>query len=65
MRIAILTADEPLYLPAFFDRFLARRAKDVVGIFACEPIYKNQTKLSMLRRYVRAFGLWNTVRLAW
>lgn len=65
MKIAILTADEPLYLPAFFDRFLVRRAAEVVGIFACEPIYKRQTKISMLRRYMRTFGLWNTLGLAW
>lgn len=65
MRIAVLTADEPLYLPAFFDRFLARRAADVAGIFACEPIYKRQTKFSMFRRYVQAFGLRSALDLAW
>jgi len=56
---------EPLYLPAFFDRFLARRAKDVVGIAVCPPVYKNQSAFSMLRRYVKAFGLGNAARLAW
>lgn len=65
MKIAILTAREPLYLPAFFDRFLARRAKDVVGIAVCSPVYKNQSAFSMLRRYVKAFGLGNAARLAW
>ena len=64
MRIAILTADEPLYLPAFFDRFLVHRAKDVVGMFICEPVYRNQTKYTMLRRYMKSFGLGNTFSLA-
>lgn len=60
MKIAILTANEPFYLPAFFDRFLQQRGGDVAGVFICEPVYKNQTKLSMLRRYRKTFGLWNT-----
>ncbi len=65
MRIAILTVDEPLYLPAFFERFLSKRAKDVAGVFICEPVYKNQTKLTMLKRYLKTFGLWNTFVLTW
>lgn len=64
MKIAILTTDEPLYLPAFFDCFLERRATDVVGIFPCEPIYRNQSKSTMFWRYLKAFGLWNTLCLA-
>jgi methionyl-tRNA formyltransferase len=64
MRIGILTTDEPLYLPAFFDRFLAARARDVVGIFTCAPVYKNQTRSTMFRRYVRTFGWVNTARLS-
>ena len=63
MKIAILTADEPLYLPAFFDRFLAKRSRDVVGIFVCEPVYKNQTKYSMFKRYLKTFGLCNALTL--
>jgi len=65
MRIVILTADEPFYLPAFFDRFLKHRAKDVVGLFPCEPVYRHQTKWTMMRRYLQTFGLWNTLILAW
>ncbi len=65
MKIAILTANEPLYLPAFFNRFLAKRAKDVVGVFLCEPVYKNTTKWTMFRRYLRTFGLWNVAQLSW
>ncbi len=65
MRIAILTADESLYLPPFFDRFLAQRATDVAGIFICDLVYKNQTKFTMLKRYLKTFGVTNTFALAW
>ncbi|MHC4562006.1 MAG: methionyl-tRNA formyltransferase [Planctomycetota bacterium] len=64
MKIAILTANEPFYLPAFFDQFLAHRAKDVVGLCVCAPVYKDQTTWSMLRRYLKTFGGWNMCRLA-
>jgi len=63
VKIAVLTANVPLYLPAFFDRFLERRARDVVGVFICRPVYKGQTAWTMLRRYSRTFGLWNAFRL--
>lgn len=63
MRIAILTVQESLYLPEFFRCFLEQRAKDVVGIFPCRPINKNQTRFSMLSRYMKTFGLWNTFQL--
>ncbi len=65
MRIAILTVDEPLYLPDFFNRFLAKRGRDVAGIFICEPVYKNQTKSTMLIRYIKTFGIWNAAYLTW
>lgn len=65
MRMAILTAHEPLYLPAFFDRFLARRAGDVAAVAVCSPVYRNQSRFAMLKRYVKAFGMWNAARLAW
>ena len=63
MKIAVLTCYEPFYLPAFYHRFLARRAKDVVGVFCCTPIYKNQTLFSQARCFAGAFGIWNAVRL--
>ena len=64
MRIAILTAEEPLHLPRFFSRFLKCRARDVAGVFPCRPAYKNQTTFSLFRRYMKAFGAWNALRLA-
>lgn len=64
MRIAILTVAEPLYLPAFMAHFLGRRAFDVAGVFICEPVYVNQTKYTMFKRYLRSFGLSNALSLA-
>lgn len=64
MRIAVLTAAEPLYLPAFIDRFLEARAADVAGVAVCPPLYRDQTTWTMLQRYVRAFGVANAARLA-
>jgi folate-dependent phosphoribosylglycinamide formyltransferase PurN len=64
VKIAILTANEPLYLPAFFERFLARRAGDVAAVAVCAPVYSKQSRFTMLKRYVKAFGVWNAVRLA-
>jgi len=64
MKIAVMTAREPLYLPAFFDKFLKRRARDIAGVFVCSPVYKKHTIYSMLGRYVRSFGVWNTFILA-
>jgi len=64
VKIAILTANEPLYLPAFFERFLARRAGDVAAVAVCVPVYSKQSRFTMLKRYVKAFGVCSAVRLA-
>ncbi len=64
MRIAILTADETIYVPAFFDRFLAQRASDVAGIFICNLVYNKQSKLTMVKKYMKTFGVVNTISMA-
>ena len=63
MRIAVLTMEDPLYLPRVFDRLLRARARHVACVCACQPIYKDYTTLSMARRYWRAFGAWNLLQL--
>lgn len=63
MRIAVLTMEDPLYLPRVFDRLLAARAKDIACVCACRPIYKDHTTFSMVRRYWRTFGTWNLIQL--
>jgi len=68
VRIAVLTSDEPLYLPGWFARFLDRRADDVAGVFVCparSPAGRRRGSWWQFRRYVRAFGWWNGLRLAW
>lgn len=63
MRIAFLTTDDPLYLPAFFERVLADRGGDTVLVSIVPPLYKNQTKRQALWRYYRTFGLRDTAVL--
>ena len=68
MKIVVLTTDEPLYLPDFFARFLARRAGDVAGVFLCPARSSGRRRRGswwQFRRYVRTFGWWNGLRLAW
>ena len=64
MNIVFLTADEPLYLPAFFTQVLAERAKDTRAIFLAPPRYGKDSPIQMARKYVRAFGWCNFVSLA-
>jgi len=68
VKIAVLTSDEPLHLPAFFARFLARRADDVAAVFPCParaPGGRRRGPWGQFRRYVRTFGWLNGLRLAW
>jgi methionyl-tRNA formyltransferase len=64
VRIVFLTTDDPLYLPAFFERVLAERAGDTALVSIAPPLYKNQTKRQALWRYCRTFGLRDTAVLA-
>jgi hypothetical protein len=43
MKIIFLTTDDPLYLPAFFDRVLDREAGDTLAVYVAPPLYKRQT----------------------
>jgi len=63
MRIVFLTTDDPLYLPAFFERVLADRGGDTALVSIVPPLYKNQTKRQALWRYYRTFGLRDTAVL--
>ncbi len=64
MNLVILTAEDRLYLPAFFQRFLAKRARDTRAIFSCPLRYGKESTLDTLRKYRRAFGWRNTFKLA-
>ena len=63
MNVAYLTTDDPLYLPAFFDRVLSVRS-DTAGVFVVPPLYKNQTTRGAAWRYFRTFGTAATISLA-
>ncbi len=57
VKLAFLTTDDPIYLPAFYDRVLARRAPDVVALYVVPPLYRRQTPADAAVRYVRTFGI--------
>lgn len=56
MKLAILTADEPIYLPDFFDRVLTEFGHATDTVYAVPPLYKGQTRGSAAWRYYRTFG---------
>ena len=57
MTAIYLTTDDPLYLPAFFDRVLTGRAAETRAVFVVPPLYKKQSALQAAVRYARTFGL--------
>jgi methionyl-tRNA formyltransferase len=57
MKITFLTADDPIYLPAFFERILNKFSKETQAIYIVPPLYKNQTATQAALRYYRTFGM--------
>ncbi len=64
MNIVVLTADEPLYLPAFFAQFLQHRGRDTRAVFTVPSRYGKDSTFDMVRKYVSAFGWLNFAILA-
>jgi len=64
VNLVFLTTEDPLYLPAFFDRVLAARGRQVKAVYVAPPLYGKQTALDAARRYARTFGLGAAARLA-
>lgn len=56
MKIAYLTTDDPIYLPAFFDRTLGKYGRETLSVCVVPPLYKNQTAVQAALRYYRTFG---------
>ena len=56
MKSIYLTTDDPLYLPAFYERVLGERAADTIAVCVVPPLYKRQTALQAAMRYARTFG---------
>jgi len=63
MKITFLTTDDPIYLPAFFERLLGTYGKETQAVYSVPPLYKNQTTLQATFRYYKTFGLAASLRL--
>lgn len=57
MKITFLTTDDPIYLPAFYERVLSTYGKQTQAVYSVPPLYKNQTALQAALRYYKTFGL--------
>jgi methionyl-tRNA formyltransferase len=56
VRLGFLTADDPVYLPSFFELVLAEYHASTDGVFLVPPLYKGQTTTQAAWRYYRTFG---------
>jgi methionyl-tRNA formyltransferase len=56
MKIIFLTTNDPLYLPALFDRVLARYGSQTQAVYIAPPLFRGQTPLKATWRYYRTFG---------
>lgn len=57
MNISFLTTEEPIYLPAFYERVLpVMQQGHTVRVYAAPPLYKNQSSLQAAKRYLKTFG---------
>lgn len=63
MRIALVTQEEPFYLPAALDAFCQGRGKDVVALIVLPSF--NEGLLDTGRRLLEFYGPVDFVRLAW
>jgi methionyl-tRNA formyltransferase len=64
MKVVYLTTNDPLYLPAFFERALGGAASPPAAVYVAPPLYKGQSSAAAGLRYLRTFGLRDTVALA-
>jgi methionyl-tRNA formyltransferase len=57
MNIVFLTTDDPIYLPAFYERVLSAYGDHTAEVVIVPPLYKGQTKGAAAWRYYRTFGV--------
>ncbi len=57
MRIAIVTQEEPFYLPPFLDRLVTARRADIVALVILRPF--NESLLDVGRRLYEFMGPWD------
>ena len=63
LRTVYLTTNDPLYLPAFFDRVLGERHAETQAVYIAPPLFKKQTTWQATLRYARTFGTAAAVQL--
>jgi methionyl-tRNA formyltransferase len=56
MKLAFLSAADPLYLPQFFERVLKEFRRETDYVYVVPPLYKGQTPRAAAWRYYRTFG---------
>ncbi len=64
MNLVYLTTDDPLYLPAFFERVLGHSEEKTLAVYIAPPLYKNESATAAARKYLRTFGLTDFLNLA-
>jgi methionyl-tRNA formyltransferase len=57
VRLAFLAADDPIYLPDFFEGVLTEFASSTDTVYLVPPLYKGQTARAAAWRYYRTFGV--------
>ncbi len=58
MRIVFLSPDEPLYLPEFYRYVIENLSPGHdMKVIIVPPVYKNTTKLDLVLRYAKTFGV--------
>jgi len=63
MKAIYLTTDDPIYLPAFYDRVLGGAPGHAQTVFVVPPLYRKQSPWAAAMRYARTFGLLDAARL--
>ncbi|HEC97485.1 MAG TPA: hypothetical protein ENI58_04920 [Nitrospirae bacterium] len=65
MHIVFLSPDEPLYLPEFYRYVIENLSHGHdIKVIIVPPVYKNTTKLDLVLRYAKTFGLKEAVALS-
>ena len=63
MKAIYLTTDDPIYLPAFYERVLSGAPGHAQAVFVVPPLYRKQSPTAAALRYARTFGWLDAARL--
>ncbi len=64
VKVIYLTTDDPLYLPAFFERVFDKCGTLTRAVYIVPPLYKGQTPLLAVWQYYYTFGMEGVIGLA-